>query len=145
MEAPGHQLTNTVLSHRSQSRDKHVGDKRVISVAETSIKYNWLCRSLFCCQKEDIKDYLDSLHLFSYYFLPSRTDKIYKCKRQNISYLSSALWSWPTLLASAVIFLRDQGQFCLILHFTPCANQCTADHISLGHFKWEKLWCQRPV
>lgn len=43
MEASGHQLANTVPSHRSQSRDKHVGDKRVISIAETSIRYNWLC------------------------------------------------------------------------------------------------------
>lgn len=40
MEASGHQLTNTVPSHRSQSRDKHVGDRRVISIAETSIRYN---------------------------------------------------------------------------------------------------------
>lgn len=52
MEASGHQLTNTVPSHRSQSRNKHVGDRRVISIAETSIRYNWLC--LFSVAKRRI-------------------------------------------------------------------------------------------
>lgn len=111
-EAPGHQLTNIVPSHRSQSRDKHVGDKRVISIEETSIRYNWLCLSLFCCQKEDIKYYLDSLHLLSIIFFPLTTQ--IKCINANgKTFLISALLFGAGLqfLLQVSFFLRDQGQF----------------------------------
>jgi len=38
-EASGHQLTNMGPCH-NQSRDKHVGDKRLTSTVQTSVRYN---------------------------------------------------------------------------------------------------------
>lgn len=49
--------------HR-RSKDKQVGDKRQISTAETSVRYNWLNLFVFHCRQEDMQDLLVSLHLF---------------------------------------------------------------------------------